>query len=131
MTVGNYVKQTDEQTEIADNIEKTRELQQWQLHTFLAAFAFYLLWIVSMGMNYEGSPAPIIGVLLFIAHLILNSKFKRQRRHTTKLINAYTRKEAVPLYQEAREHFGDKYDVSLAEDGSIQLKKKQKEGNKS
>lgn len=83
------------------------------------------------GDELEGSPALIIGVLLFIAHLILNSKFKRQRRHTTKLINAYTRKEAVPLYQEAREHFGDKYDVSLAEDGSIQLKKKQKEGNKS
>lgn len=123
---------TSEEHEIADAIEKHKGIRWWEKRLGITSWVFYgvaaALWIIRG--SSEGMGLIWLMVLaLFVTVIIIGYFESRARFVVVRLVNAYKRKNTVPLYHEMLEKFADhpNLHIHLADDGTIVIRDKKKE----
>lgn len=108
--------------EIQELQEKHDDGRWWTKHTLIASV---VLIGVSLFMPVGAAFLAMASIswVLFAIHIGLDIRDKKRRRVIWKKIDERARKKAVPLYNEVREKFGDDYQVHLADNGAILLKR--------
>jgi hypothetical protein len=123
----NVRKLPPEIIEIHEAQDAVKDLLWWKQRldatAIVAYIAFGVIWII----RDVSAPALIgmcfAGLLWIFSNTVLSNQVGKRRIRTWKLICAYNRKKAVPLYHDLLEKFADQphLHIHLDDDGTIQI----------
>ena len=127
-----FYKEPSEVDKINAEIDRHQEIRWWEKRLQISAWVFYgvaaALWIIR-GSSEGMALIWLMVLVLFLASVVVGFFESRKRHEVRKMINAYKRKNAVPLYHEMLEKFADhpNLHIHLADDGTIVINDRSKE----
>lgn len=126
---------TPEEQELDTALDDHRDALKDEKQAMLLAIVLYFsgLFLNVIGskdsrLEHVGSALLICAILTFGVHLLLGFRTRKYRYIAKDLLDAYTRKKAMPFYQELTEMFGEKPEVHLHlnDNGSITVTDRRK-----
>lgn len=121
-TEGFYKKPTEIE-EINAAIEHHKDIRWWEKRLGITAWVVYFGGVIIWGVRgiEAASPILLMSFAVFMVVIAIGQVEIRRRRAAQKLIHAYKRKQALPLYQDMLEKFADQPNlhIHLNDDGTI------------
>lgn len=129
---------TPEEKELDRALDDHRDALKDETQTMVVAIVIWLIGITLTAFSpkdsrieHMGSNLILLALLVFAVHIALGFRTRKYRYIAKDLLDAYTRKKAIPFYQELTEMFAKKPEVHLHlnDNGSITVTdKRKKEG---